>query len=392
MKIPTIKFVFDRKHQASDTAKGSVDLRITYNRAQKFINTGVKCNTSQWDSETESVINALESAELNETLLRIKMQTLRIINNMVEEQAIGLNRIPVLLKSKSINLTFIQYIHNRMTAKNVTENTKKAYHVFYSRFVEWGGITLFTDINEVGVRAWDEYLHKFKWKEKDQHNRTVMKQYSQATIGAMHKNLKLFINDAIIDGYIKENPYTTKKIKINKGQTRINSFLTEQEVTNIENAKLATRSLSEARDLFLLQVYTGLAYIDLMEFNFEICKGANDYAIFSDYRHKTGTMFSFVLTPKAKMILQKYNFNVPQITNQKYNSKLKIIADAAGIDKPICSHDGRRSCGYILLNAGVPMSVVSRILGHSSIKTTESAYARLLDKTIQEEIEKHIKE
>jgi integrase len=77
--------------------------------------------------------------------------------------------------------------------------------------------------------------------------------------------------------------------------------------------------------------------------------------------------------------------------NQKYNVKLKLVADAAGIDKSVSTHDGRRSCGYQLLNAGVPISVVSRILGHSSIRQTESAYARLLDKTIADEIKKHVK-
>jgi integrase len=68
-----------------------------------------------------------------------------------------------------------------------------------------------------------------------------------------------------------------------------------------------------------------------------------------------------------------------------------MIADAAGIDINITTHMGRRTCGYILLNAGVPIAVVSRILGHSSIAQTEKAYARLLDKTIAEEVKKHVK-
>ena len=102
-------------------------------------------------------------------------------------------------------------------------------------------------------------------------------------------------------------------------------------------------------------------------------------------------MFTFVLTPKAKAILERYNYVMPKTTNQQYNTRLKIIADAAGIDKSISTHDGRRSCGYILLNAGVPWSVVTRVLGHSSVRQTEKAYARLLDDTIAEEIKKHVK-
>jgi integrase len=38
----------------------------------------------------------------------------------------------------------------------------------------------------------------------------------------------------------------------------------------------------------------------------------------------------------------------------------------------------------IMLNNGVPIGIVSRILGHASIKTTEKAYAFLLDKTIDD--------
>ena len=159
----------------------------------------------------------------------------------------------------------------------------------------------------------------------------------------------------------------------------------------MEKTTMPTKSLSEARDLFLIQVYTGLSYVDLMVYDFEQCRNADDYSVFSGIRSKTGVVFTFVLTPKAKEILKRYNYRLPKLPNQKYNVKLKLVADAAGIDKQISTHDGRRSCGYILLNAGVPIGVVSRILGHSSIRQTEQAYARLLDETIADEIKKHMR-
>ena len=127
----------------------------------------------------------------------------------------------------------------------------------------------------------------------------------------------------------------------------------------------------------------------MMLYDFTQCRNAKDYAVFSGIRSKTGVLFTFVLTPKAKAILERYCYKLPKLPNQKYNTKLKLVADAAGIDKSITSHDGRRSCGYMLLNAGVPISVVSRILGHSSIRQTEQAYAKLLDSTIADEIKKH---
>lgn len=390
--IPTIKFVFDRKHLAAKDTKGNIDIRITYDRKQKFIFTGIKCFPSQWNNKSQCVRKSTDAIILNEILAKINARVMKIVSDMAEKDDIDLGAINTMLKNNSTDKTFTQYIRERMEKKNVSDHTKKAYHVFLSRFLDWGKMKLFCDITEKSIRDFDEYLHSYTWKEKDRFDKTVTRKYSQATIGSMHKNLKAFINDAMVDGYIKQNPYSTKRIKIDKGGTRIDQFLTSTEVEKLETASMPTRSLCEARDLFLIQVYTGLSYVDLMIYDFTQCRNANDYAIFSGMRSKTGVVFTFVLTPKAKEILKRYDYKLPKLPNQKYNTKLKLVADASGIDKNITTHCGRRSCGSILLNAGVPISVVSRILGHSSIRQTEQAYARLLDKTIADEIKKHIKE
>lgn len=388
--IPTIKFIFDRKHVAGKN-KGNIDMCITYNRKRKFVVTGVKCFAPQWNDTKQCVTNSVEAITLNEALFKLRTKVMQIINKMSDDGIIDLDAIPTLLKNSSVDKTFIQYIRERMIKKNVSEATKKAYHVFLSRFSEWGGMKYFSQITEKNIRDWDEYLHSFRWTETDKYGKEKVRKYSQGTIGSMHKNLKLFINDAMVDRYVKENPYSARRIKIDKGGTRIDKFLTKEEIEKIEIKDMPTRSLAEARDLFLIQVFTGLSYVDLMVYDFKQCMGAEDYSVFSGYRAKTGVLFTFVLTPKAKSILERYNYEMPKLPNQKYNVKLKLVADAAGIDKNITSHDGRRSCGYMLLNAGIPISVVSRVLGHSSIRQTEQAYARLLDDTIAEEVRKHIK-
>ena len=392
MKLPTVKYVFDRKKNSSNTKKGSIELRVTFNKTQKFMSTGIKCYPGQWDEKREETANMIESLEYNEILAKIRLRTIKAINAMIDSETFDLDTLMRSLKAGDTSgMTFTAYIYERMKKKPVSDYTKKAYHVFYSRFVEWGGMKLFSDISEKNIRDWDEHLKSVRWTEKDRYGRNVERKYSQASIGSMHKNLKVFIADAVVDGLAKENPYSTKRIKIDKGGTRIDQFLTAEEVLAIETATMPTRSLSESRDLFLIQCYTGLSYVDLMAYNFAQCRNADDYAVFSGIRSKTGTIFTFVLTPKAKVILEKYDYNLPKLPNQKYNMRLKLIADAAGIDSSISSHTGRRSCGSILLNAGVPMAVVSRVLGHSSVRQTEAAYARLTDKTIAEEIKKHIK-
>ena len=216
----------------------------------------------------------------------------------------------------------------------------------------------------------------------------MAKSYSQGTIGSFHKNLKSFIADAVVDGYLKENIYVAKRIKVDKGTTRIDQYLSADEIDRLLDAEMPTKSLAEARDLFAMQIFTGMAYIDLMEYDFTRLKSIEVGSVCHGKRRKTGTEFMFVFTEKAKSILEKHDYLMPKLSNQKYNTKLKLVADAAGIDKEITSHMGRRSCGYVLLYAGVPIEVVSRVLGHESIRITQAAYARILDETVVKEIGK----
>ena len=75
------------------------------------------------------------------------------------------------------------------------------------------------------------------------------------------------------------------------------------------------------------------------------------------------------------------------MANQQYNTRLKLVADAAGIDKPISSHWARRSSAMCMINEGVPMDVISKIMGHTNIAQT-AEYAHVIDKTIVREIKK----
>lgn len=387
MKIPTIRFVFARKGLSPKNGKGLVEMVITYQRQRKFISTGVMCHKANWkDSpkDMQFVRGSGEDMELNGILVEMYKKALRVVTGMVESDAIDIGAIPSALKQRSVDLSFIDYVRRRMSEKKVVDYTLKSYESFLRKLVEYGKIVRFSDITEKAIRDFDEWLQGYSWVEQDAYGREVRRKYSQATIGSFHKNMKSFISDAVVDGYLKENAYVAKRIRIDKGKSRIDNFLTVEEIGRIERAKMPTRSLEEARDLFLMQVYTGLAYIDLMTYDFKgVCAEGGEMVCVGK-RHKTGVEFAFVLLPEAIAILERYDYFLPKLPNQKYNVKLKLVADSAGIDKPITSHDGRRSCGYVLLNAGVPIEVVSRVLGHGSVRMTEAAYARVLNKTIVE--------
>ena len=48
MGTPVLILVFDRHCRATKTREGSVDLRITYERRQRFVTTGFRLFPRQW--------------------------------------------------------------------------------------------------------------------------------------------------------------------------------------------------------------------------------------------------------------------------------------------------------------------------------------------------------
>lgn len=387
IEYPKIKFVFDRKHRSANNKKGAIELRLTLNYKQKFMSTGISVYPHNWvehPKDGNHVRGSGADIEINAALSDLLQRSHKIIAGMADGGNIDISVVPELLKRKNINITFLTYIEKRMATKKkqITEHTYKSYVTMYNKLCEFGEIKFFADVIQAKIRAFSEWLHAYTRKERDRYGEEVEKRYSQATIYKITSNLSLFISDAVIDGYIKENPYVAKRMNESKGGTRIDQYLTKEEVEMIEKAEMPTRSLSEARDLFLVQCFTGLSYIDLMTYDFTKHAGGSGMELCTGKRHKTGVEFAFVLTDRARVILERFKYRLPKLPNQKYNVKLKLVADAAKIDKSLTTHMGRRTAGSVWLNDGIPIAVVSKCLGHSSIAMTQRAYAKILDTTI----------
>ena len=77
---------------------------------------------------------------------------------------------------------------------------------------------------------------------------------------------------------------------------------------------------------------------------------------------------------------------MPVISNQRMNAYLKEIADVCGIAKRLTTHVARHTAATVVFLANdVSMENVSKILGHSNIRTTQH-YARILDSSIMRDM------
>lgn len=183
------------------------------------------------------------------------------------------------------------------------------------------------------------------------------------------------------EGLMKRNPYKSLHIPTDKVGKGLHKYLTLEELHRLETTDMRTESLEPVRDLFIFQTYTCLSYIDMSHFDFSKVKNDEGNLIYTGNRGKTHQEFTFLILKPAMDILKKYGYKLPMISNVKYNEYLKVCAQMAQINKPISTHWARHTGATILLNEGVDMEIVAKILGHSSTRITRSVYAKLLDDT-----------
>ena len=368
---PLVALVFNRRHTATTTKEAAVELRVSYQKEQKYMSTGVRLLPKHW--RRGMVINRVDAIQLNQTLEKLVVDVRKVILQMMDNGNIDIFSIPDKLKRlRSGNLTFLDFCDTRMKIRQYGKavDSQERYTRFMKFFRSWGKIVEFEDITDLNIIALDEYLAARGLKPYSKWNN-------------YHRFLNSFILDAIDEGYVKRNPYKWVRIEKEKSKGGIGKYLSPQEFAKVRDMDLPTESLQRVRDLFVFQTYTCLSYVDLNSFDAEKIEKVKGMKVYIGTRAKTSQTFTIPLLKPALAILKKYNNHLPLISNVKYNEYLKVVAQNAGIDKPVSSHWARHTGATLLLNSGdVPMNIVQHILGHASQRMTEQVYAKRLDESI----------
>lgn len=352
-----------------------VEMRITYNRRQKYISTNISLYPKQW--KNGMVVNCHDAMRVNALLDQMMGEVKEIIYSMIKEGEIDIFQIPDRLQLKRDDkISFFAFCEQRAAIRKYgkEKDTQERYDRFLKSFREWGKIEVFEEITEANIILYDKHLAGKKMKEVSKwHN--------------YHRFLNSFISDAINEGLLKKNPY--KWVNISKGQesSGLDKCLTPKEFYRLKDAEMPTESLERVRDVFVFQTYTCMSYADLKKFDSSKIQEVKGMKVYVGSRKKTGKGFVIPLVWNALTILYKYNMRLPLISNVKYNAYLKVVAQAAGTDKPLSTHWARHTGATMLLNEGVDMRIVSKICGHASTRITEQVYAKLLDETVVDAVQ-----
>lgn len=193
--------------------------------------------------------------------------------------------------------------------------------------------------------------------------------YTTGTINkkmTMLKRVFVFIEQK---DFIKKNPFGFYTPIRGDGKKPIS--LDQDELKALEQIEIKGR-LDNARNLFLMQCYTGLSYVDLCQYSTDNIQTIGGKKIYAASRKKTGTDFYFPVDKKILELGKKMKI----ISNQKYNIYLKDLARIIGTKKNIASHMARKTFAQLHINKGISFETVAVMLGHSSTSITERHYSR----------------
>lgn len=368
MKYPTMRFVFDRKHVATKNKKGLVQIEVTSEGKRKWIGTSVKLYADQWN-EKKKVVNSVHSIQLN-AILDGMMSKLNdfILDLFRNDQQFDFEKLNAFLEKSNHSDSFIDFVRTRIEDRaDLEESTRKQHRTLLQSLEKFGKINYMDDLTKANITLYDEFLHQ--------------QGISQPTIYNYHKRLKRYLHEAMKFGLLDADPYIG--LHFERGKFEKRKYLTEEELKMIRTCKINMPSIDRVRDLFLFQCYTGLAYADFEKFDFEKdVEEKNGKYIVADRRKKTNEDYKIVLLTPAIEILKKYDYKLPVISNQQYNIMLKVVAQYAGIDKNITTHMGRHTFAVFALNNGVSIEIVSKMLGHTNIRTTQ-IYAKVLNSEVE---------
>jgi len=395
MKTTFSLLFYLKKPKNYDNGPMPIYLRITVNGKRAETTSGRECLPANWNSISGRLRGIKEEAKsFNAYLDNLQSQVYEVHKVLTEAGSlVTAETLKNKLLGKSEKARMLIEIfkdHNRKVAALVgneyAPGTLTRYETSLRHtqsFMEWKYQVSDMDIKKVDhefITGYEFYLRS----EKKCANNSAVKYI---------KNFKKIIRICLASGWLTNNPFLNYKAKV-KQVDRV--FLNADEIKSISEKVFDTDRLNQVRDIFLFSCFTGLAYADVQKLKrAEIVKGLDGEMWIVTKRLKTDTPTRVPLLPSALTILNRYADHpvccnkgkaLPVSTNQKMNAYLKEIAGVCGINKELTYHTARHTFATtVTLSNGVPIETVSKMLGHTNIKTTQH-YAKILDMKVSQDM------
>ena len=388
----TTYIVWDHRKRTKAGSEGPLEVCVTVDRKPYYINTGIKVRKNEF--KAGMIVNRPDAdtlrTRLNILYKKIETELNAAIDDGRQIDVADIKRRAWVLVADESSTSFLEWCRDQLEQLTHADGTLKHYKTMLTRLQDFDTIRRWQDLTVENIYKWDSYLHKLTKPQSDADAKMgkQMANISEASIYNYHKCLKALLNRAVLFERLQQNPYDRLKGKFKRGDRERIDYLTDEEMAAFESLHpVAGSKMAMARDLFVFQLYTGLAYSDTQNFDISDYKLIDGTLKNTGERIKTGVAYTSQLLPPVVAILEKYNWQVPRLDNSDYNLCLKALGMACGIERPLHSHMARHTFATWMLRHGVPIEHVSKMLGHTNITQTQR-YAKIVAADIHDDFDR----
>lgn len=296
-----------------------------------------------------------------------------------------------------------EYLQGKFDIKNLTK-TKRTFLNFFNDLVEekqnnssnnnygnWYSTQVhlkkiispnltFDDIDDDFIKRVKQYFDK-EAKTKSNLLLSPNSKYSY------FNKFKASLRRAFEEGYLSIN--YAQRVKSFQQSESNREHLTIEEIRKLTNTECKYEVLKRA---FLFSCLTGLRWSDINALVWSEIREEGDGCKINFRQKKTkGVEYQYITDEARELLGQRQGLDDKVFIGLKYgaiyNYELSKWMMRAGIYKSITFHCARHTYAVLLLENGVDIYTVSKLLGHREIRTT-AVYARIVDNKIKEAVNK----
>ncbi len=383
----SIKLKFRASTDKSGAKEGTLYFQVIHNRVSRQISTSLRILGSEWDVEHETVVASKEASADRKPHIESVHSQLRDIRKRIEAAvaSVGSNGETYttddvveayngMLPDVYSLFSIVRRHAERLYADNKIGSSNKFKQLLNSlrRFRDGKDLSIF-DLNADLVEAYDAWMR--------------LQNLKRNTRSFYHCRLRTIYNKMVAGGIIEPASRSPFENVFTGMDATTKRAISKDEIFRIQQLDLSANPAQDfARIIFLLSFYLrGMSFIDMAYLRkSDIRDGILTYC-----RHKTGQQLSIKWEQQMQDVVDalpksETDYLLPIITKEgaegrkqyenkmkSVNRRLKSVAQKAGISVPLSTYWSRHSWSTIARDNDVPISIISKALGHNSIVTTQ---------------------
>ncbi len=397
--MASFKFVLHKGNKRKDGTY-PVSLRVIHHMRTRYFPTGLITKVEEWDEKAERFVCNKKICpmypEYNSRLVELAAKARNIEWNFEKEGIFWtLNQFEDAFMHKSKQSKFLDF------AMKCIQTMKETGHIGNARVWENSidniklfdnklSTRIFQEIDIRYVNAYNAFMEKKGWcGNTRKHNM---------------KTLRAILNRAILEKECSANFYPFGKggFCVSALDEETNKrYLSDESLQKLMNRKSKSKTREVARHLFLFSYFCyGMSYIDMANLtkkNIQMESG-KQYIVYKRQKTRNSKGAKFIRIPinddlnrlllwfkENTTLIGKYLLPIVSIDYNgeklyehqrrrlaKYNNNLKNLAEEFELPEKLTSYVSRHSMAMTLQEDGTPREIISQIMGHRDLKTTNT--------------------